>query len=74
MLLKIMNPILLSFLCGAAFIGGAAVVVIMVAMAVSLKEKEYRNSLLGYWREANSNQISQIAALKRIADALEKKS
>lgn len=37
-----MQQILMYFLCGAAFIGGGAAVVLLVAMAVQVKDKKGR--------------------------------
>ena len=68
-----MNQILLSFLCGAAFIGGATSVVVFVAMTVSLKDKENREKLWKYWEQSNASHIAQIAAIERIANIIEKK-
>lgn len=68
-----MNQILLSFLCGAAFIGGAAVTVCMVALAVSLKEKSGREKLYGYWQSSIDNHKLQLSVLGRIAEAWDAK-
>jgi hypothetical protein len=68
-----MNPILLSFLCGAAFIGGAAATIVCVSIAVSMKDKKGRDELYGYWRDSISKHAIQIAILERIAIQLEKR-
>jgi hypothetical protein len=68
-----MNPILLSFLCGAAFIGGATAVVVMVAVVATSKDSKGREELYGYWRSSISKQGDQIAVLERIASAVEKR-
>jgi hypothetical protein len=70
---KTMNQILILFLCGAAFIGGATTVVVMVLMAASLKDKKGRDELYGYWRDSISKHAAQIAVLERIASQLEKR-
>lgn len=67
-----MNPILLCFLCGAAFIGGAVVVVVFVAMTVSFKDKENREKLHGYWVKSLENHSNQLLMLDRIAGCMEK--
>lgn len=67
-----MNPILLSFLCGAAFIGGGAATVVLVAIAVSMKDGKGRDELYGYWRESIALHGKQIAIIERIATQLEK--
>ena len=65
-----MNTILLSFLCGAAFIGGAAAVVCMVALAVSMKDKQWKDELRGYWKKANEIQTDQVAVINRISTGI----
>lgn len=67
-----MNPILLCFLCGAAFIGGAVVVVVFVTMTVTFKNKEDREKLHGYWVQSLKNHAFQLDAIGRIADCMEK--
>jgi len=66
-----MNPILLSFLCGAAFIGGAAATTILVVLAVTLRNSKGQKELLEYWRSSIEKHGMQIARLERIAVAVE---
>jgi hypothetical protein len=67
-----MNTILLSFLCGSAFIGGGVATTCLVSLAVSLKDKKGRDELHGYWRKSISNHEIQLEVLERIASQLEK--
>lgn len=67
-----MNPILLSFLCGAAFIGGAAATTCFVVLAMQLKDRKGRDELFGYWKESISKHTEQVAILNRIAAVMEK--
>ena len=66
-----MNTILLSFLCGAAFIGGAAATTCMVAMAVQLKDKKGRSEIAAYWQDSLMKHDEQLLLLDRIAAAIE---
>ncbi len=68
-----MNPILLSFLCGAAFIGGGAATVCMVALTVQLKDKKGRDELMGYWRDSLKKHDKQLELLAHIAAAIERR-
>ena len=71
---KLMNQILLSFLCGAAFIGGAVAMTVLVMLVNLFRTKKDRDELFGYWRSSISKHGEQISVLERIADALEEKS
>lgn len=68
-----MNSILLSFLCGAAFIGGAVAMTVLVILVNGVKTKKDRDELFGYWRESISKHAAQIAVLERIAVIMEKR-
>lgn len=68
-----MNQILLSFLCGCAFIGGAAMSVVMVSLFNTMKSKSDRAELVGYWKQANESQKVQVEILERIAACNERK-
>lgn len=66
-----MNPILLSFLCGAAFIGGAVATTLLTVMARSWASKKDRDELYSYWRASIEKHGEQVDTLNRIADAIE---
>lgn len=66
-----MNPILLSFLCGAAFIGGATATTMFVVLAFQLKDKKGRQEIIEYWHRSIANHVIQIQVLTRIAVAVE---
>ena len=66
-----MNQILLSFLCGAAFIGGATATTILVILVNGAKSKDDREALKSYWRESVLKHTAQIAVLERIAAVME---
>lgn len=68
-----MNQIMLSFLCGAAFIGGAVAVFFLVALVVQLKDKKSREEIHGYWRSSLEKHDRKLLILARIAAALEKR-
>lgn len=68
-----MNQILLSFLCGAAFIGGAAATTCMVALVVAAKDSKGREELYGYWKSSIQKHGEQIKLLERIVDCMEKR-
>ncbi len=68
-----MNPILLSFLCGAAFIGGGVAVTIMVSVAVSFRDTRARNEMARFWRDSLAKHDRQLLVLERIAAAIEKR-
>jgi hypothetical protein len=68
-----MNQILLSFLCGAAFLGGAVSVLILIAMWTQFRDKAGREELYGYWKESIAKHTVQLELLTRIAAALEAK-
>ena len=67
-----MNQILLSFLCGAAFIGGAVAMTVLVIMVKSASSKKDRDELMGYWRSSIEKHAAQILVLERIATVMEK--
>lgn len=66
-----MNPILLSFLCGAAFIGGAVATTVLVIFVKSSSAKQDREELFSYWKQSTFNHQQQIDMLARIAISLE---
>lgn len=67
-----MSPILLSFLCGAAFIGGAVAVTVLVCLADTIKTRKDRDELFGYWRDLSEKHATQNAILERIAAVMER--
>ena len=68
---QIMNTILLSFLCGAAFIGGAVAVMVLVIMVKTSMTKKDREEIQNYWRESLKKHSTQLAILERMAAAME---
>ena len=68
-----MNTILLSFLCGAAFIGGAAATTVMVVMVVQSKDKKVRNEIAEYWKESLIKHEKQLSLIERIVQVMEKR-
>lgn len=68
-----MNTILLSFLCGAAFIGGAVAMTVLVILVNGVKTNKDRDELFGYWRSSIEKHAIQIAVLERIAAVMEKR-
>ena len=67
-----MNQILLSALCGAAFIGGAVAVVIMVSWVLTMKDRnKYNEKLMAYWEQSTQSHRDQIKMLERIAEVAE---
>lgn len=68
-----MNQILLSFLCGAAFIGGAVAMTLLVFMVKTAATKKDRDELMGYWKASIAGQTAQLAILERMAAQMEKR-
>ena len=68
-----MNPILLSFLCGVAFIGGAVMMTLIVVFFNAFRTKKDRDELFGYWRDSIAKHAEQIAVLERLVSAMEKR-
>lgn len=68
-----MNQILLSFLCGAAFIGGAAATLTLVLTARTLMDKKNRDELMSYWKGSLEKHDKQLDLLERIALSMEKR-
>jgi len=68
-----MNTILLSFLCGAAFIGGAVAMTVLVIMVKSESSKKDRDEIHAYWRGSLEKHATQLAILERIAAVMEKR-
>lgn len=66
-----MNPILLSALCGAAFIGAGAAVVVMVAVIVQNRQTKASQEAMEALRKGNEMRFRTCQAVERIADALE---
>lgn len=68
-----MNTILLSFLCGAAFIGGAVAMTVLVIMVKSAATKKDREEIHAYWRDSLAKHSTQLAILERMAATMEKR-
>ena len=68
-----MNPILLSFLCGAAFIGGAVATTFLVIFARSSEAKKSNDKLFGYWEKSIELHGRQLEVIARIAATLEER-
>jgi hypothetical protein len=71
--IRIMNSIILSFLCGAAFIGGAVAMTVLVIMVKSAASKKNREEIHAYWRNSLEKHATQLAILERIAAVMEKR-
>lgn len=65
-----MNQILLSFICGAAFIGGAVAMTVLVVLANSVRTKEDRDAIHDYWKQSLEKHGKQLQIMERIADAM----
>ena len=68
-----MNQILLSFLCGAAFIGGAVAMTVRVITCKTLGTKKDREELFGYWKSSLDKHERQLDLMARMCVALEAK-
>jgi len=68
-----MNPILLSFLCGAAFIGGAAATTVMVVLVVQMRDKRGRHEIVEYWHKSIAQHETQLKLLERLVTTIEKR-
>jgi hypothetical protein len=70
-----MDTILLSFLCGAAFIGGGVATTLMVVWGMTVwntPNKKNNEQLMDYWHKSNENHVQQVKILERIAATIEK--
>ena len=65
-----MNTILLSFLCGAAFIGGAAAAIIIAALFWQMKDTKGRAEVREFWRQSIEKQHEQVHMLGDICEAI----
>lgn len=65
-----MNPVILSFLCGAAFIGGALMVLICVAVIVQLKDSKGRQEVKEMWDRQLELMAQQVGTLMEIEQAI----
>lgn len=65
-----MNSVILSFLCGAAFIGGALMVLICVAVIVQLKDSKGRQEVKEQWDRQLELMTQQVATLVSIEAAI----
>jgi hypothetical protein len=65
------ESVLLSAMCGAAFVAGGGAMLLMIAFLASVKDKASRQEMVDYWKESLSNQRQQIGELAKIACVLE---
>ena len=68
-----MNPILLSFLCGCAFIGGMLATTALVIVVNAFRTKKDRDQLFDYWQQSIQKHTEQVVVLERIAAIMEKR-
>lgn len=65
-----MDSVVLSFLCGAAFIGGALMVLISVAMIVQLRDAKGRQEVKEQWDRQLDLMSQQVGTLMYIENAI----
>lgn len=65
-----MDAVILSFLCGAAFIGGALMVLICVAVIVQLKDSKGRQEVKEQWDRQLELMTQQVGTLMHIEAAI----
>lgn len=65
-----MDSVILSFLCGAAFIGGALMVLICVAVIVQLKDSKGRKEVKDQWDRQLELMAQQVGTLMEIEQAI----
>ena len=65
-----MNSVILSFLCGAAFIGGALTVLVCVVAVVKLKDSKGRQEVKEQWDKHIELMQSQASTLMHIEVAI----
>jgi|GEM_PF-6364247 len=68
-----MDSVMLSFLCGAAFIGGAVSVVVCLILVIQVKDKTGREEVKEQWDKQIALLDEQVHVVTRIAAALENK-
>lgn len=68
-----MDSVILSFLCGAAFIGGAMAVLICVAVIVQLKDSKGRKEVSEQWERQIDLLSKQVGVLMEIEMAIRTK-
>jgi hypothetical protein len=66
----VMDSVILSFLCGAAFIGGAMAVLVCVAVIVQLKDSKGRQEVQEHWDRYFELMSQQVGTLMRIEEAI----
>ena len=64
-----MNSILTSFLCGAAFIGGAAATTVFVVLAQQWRNGGINKALMAYWEKSIICHERQIDVLSELVEA-----
>ena len=67
-----MNQIIISALCGAAFLGGALVVLVGVSWIVAYRDTKARQDMNDRWDKQLDAQEDQITVLDRIARCMER--
>ena len=65
-----MDSVILSFLCGAAFIGGAMTVLVCVAVIVQLKDSKGRQDAKEQWDRQIDLMSQQVGTLMHIEAAI----
>lgn len=65
-----MDSVVLSFMCGAAFIGGALTVLVMAAMFAQLKDAKGREKLHEQWDRQLELMSQQVGTLMHIEQAI----
>lgn len=68
-----MNSILLSFLCGAAFIGGAVATTVLVLMVKTAASKKDVEAIKSYWERSLEKHDTQLKLIERIVLSIEKR-
>ena len=65
-----MDSVILSFLCGAAFIGGAMTVLLSVVLIVQIRDKKGRDELNVMWERQLELMSQQVGTLMHIEAAI----
>lgn len=65
-----MDSVILSFLCGAAFIGGAMTVLMCVVLIVQIRDKKGRDELNVMWERQLELMSQQVGTLMHIEAAI----
>jgi hypothetical protein len=65
-----MDSVILSFLCGAAFIGGAMTVLLSVVLIVQIRDKKGRDEMNVMWERQLELMSQQVGTLMHIEAAI----